>query len=162
MTRWFDRLVIVFFLAHIPTTLFFDSQGVLPEEWFPKWAVQVNQNYISDFGDPLMRELPPWFRCLVWMEVALQLPFFFVGAYAFLRRRNWVRWPALLYGVNVASTMVPILGELALSPRTDFNRPVLLAIYAPFLLVPLGIAVRMAGGPPFARGAGARRKSKGH
>ena len=30
---------------------------------------------------------------------------------------------------------VPILGELALNPRTDFNRPVLLAIYTPFILV---------------------------
>ncbi len=56
---------------------------------------------------------------------------------------------------------VPILGELALSPRTDFNRPALLAIYAPFMLVPLGIAVRMAGsGQPFAGGRGSR-KSKG-
>jgi len=27
LTRWFDRLVIAFFLAHIPATLFFDSQA---------------------------------------------------------------------------------------------------------------------------------------
>ena len=53
-----------------------------------------------------MRDMPPWFKCLVWMEVALQLPFFFVGAYAFLLRRNWIRTPALLYGINVTSTMV--------------------------------------------------------
>lgn len=53
-----------------------------------------------------VREMPPWFRCLVWMEVAMQLPFFFLGAYAFALRRNWIRWPALLYGINVASTMV--------------------------------------------------------
>jgi EXPERA (EXPanded EBP superfamily) len=53
-----------------------------------------------------MADMPPWFKCLVWMEVALQLPFFFVGAYAFLLRRNWIRTPALLYGINVTSTMV--------------------------------------------------------
>lgn len=53
-----------------------------------------------------MREMPPWFQCLVWMEVFLQLPFFFVGAYAFALRRNWIRTPAILYGINVASTMV--------------------------------------------------------
>lgn len=148
--RNFDRLVIIFFLAHIPATLFFDSQAVLPREWYPKWALATNAKYLSDFGDPLMSGMPPWFKVLVWMEVVLQLPFFFVGLYAFVLRRNWIRTPALLYGINVASTMVPILGELALSPRQDFNRPVLLAIYMPFLLVPLGIAVRMLLAPqPF-------------
>lgn len=62
-----------------------------------------------------MRDMPPWFKCLVWMEVALQLPFFFVGAYAFLLRRDWIRTPALLYGINVTSTMVRCRGLL--SPR---------------------------------------------
>jgi hypothetical protein len=57
------------------------------------------------------------------------------------------------------SVQVPILGELALSPRTDFNRPALLAIYAPFLLVPAGIAVRMANtSKPFGSGGRQRRK----
>lgn len=27
LTRWFDRLVVLFFIAHIPTTLFFDAQA---------------------------------------------------------------------------------------------------------------------------------------
>ena len=49
---------------------------------------------------------PPWFRVLVLIEVFLQLPFFFVGAYAFAARREWIRIPALVYGLNVASTMV--------------------------------------------------------
>ena len=49
---------------------------------------------------------PPWFKVLVLMEVFLQLPFFFVGAYAFAARREWIRIPALVYGINVASTMV--------------------------------------------------------
>ena len=53
--------------------------------------------------------MPPWFRVLVWNELFLQLPFFFVGAYAFALRRNWIRKPALLYGINVASTMVRLL-----------------------------------------------------
>ena len=54
---------------------------------------------------------------------------------------------------------VPILGELALSRQTDFNRGALLGIYTPFLLVPAGIAIRMAGSSkPF--GSGVRRRGK--
>ncbi len=57
----------------------------------------------------------------------------------------------------IPTRQVPILGELMLSQRKDFNRPVLLAIYAPFLLVPAAIAVRMAGS---SRPFDARTKAK--
>ena len=60
---------------------------------------------------------------------------------------------------DVLPLQVPILGELALSKRKDFNRGALLGIYAPFLLVPAGIAIRMASSStPF--GSGARRRGK--
>lgn len=48
------------------------------------------------------------------------------------------------------SAQVPILGELALSPRTDFNRPALLAIYTPFLVVRfVGLVGSWSAGQPF-------------
>jgi hypothetical protein len=62
--------------------------------------------------------------------------------------------------VLCVSLQVPILGELALSPRKDFDRGALLGIYAPFLLVPAGIAIRMAGSSnPFVSGTRRRGKS---
>ena len=39
---------------------------------------------------------PPWFLALVWGEVLLQLPFFFVATYAFVYRKKWIRIPALV------------------------------------------------------------------
>ena len=53
-----------------------------------------------------MRQQPPWFRVLVLLEIFVQLPFFLVGVYAFAARREWIRIPALIYGINVTSTMV--------------------------------------------------------
>lgn len=144
----FDTFIVLFFLLHIPTTVLLDSQGLFPQSWYPAWALRLLSNHVQMLGDPLMKEMPNWFTSLVFLEVFVQLPFFFVGAYAFATKREWIRFPALLYGINVASTMVPILASLALDPRTDFNRPALLAIYAPYLLVPFGIAVRvMTAGP---------------
>jgi hypothetical protein len=35
LTRWFDRLVVLFFIAHIPTTLFFDAQAGTACCWTP-------------------------------------------------------------------------------------------------------------------------------
>lgn len=53
-----------------------------------------------------MRHMPPWFAALCWIEIFVQLPFFFVAAYGFWTKQEWIRTPAMLYGVNVTSTMV--------------------------------------------------------
>lgn len=50
--------------------------------------------------------LEPWFKSFVWTEVTVQLAFFFVGAYAFITRKNWVRIPAIIYGTFVVASMV--------------------------------------------------------
>lgn len=67
----------------------------------------------------------------------------FAGAYAFAAGKRWIQKPAIVYGISTATTLLPILGELCLSPATDFNRPALVAFYLPYLLIPLALAVRM-------------------
>ena len=65
---------------------------------------------------------------------------------------NSIRIPALMYGVHVATTVVPIMAQAAFAdfsqakvgPRTFDERAKLLSIYAPYLLIPLFTAVYMA------------------
>jgi EXPERA (EXPanded EBP superfamily) len=83
-------------------------------------------------------------QSLIWVEVALHLPFFFVACSAFHRRRNWIRLPALIYGAAVSTSMVPILTELALGGAVEgATRLKLLAIYLPYLVVPLMLVATM-------------------
>lgn len=84
----------------------------------------------------------PWFQALAWTEVALQLPFFFVAAYAFARAREWIRTPSIIYGLCTATTLVPIFGELYYANSPEYNKYILLGFYVPFFVVPLAIAVR--------------------
>ena len=66
------------------------------------------------------------------------------GAYAFAAGKRWIRQPAIVYGVSTVTTLLPILGELVLSPATAGVRRVeLILFYLPYLLVPLALAVRM-------------------
>ena len=60
-----------------------------------------------------MTSRPPWFVALVWMEVLVQLPFFVYALAAFGARSRSVRGLAAAYGVSTATTLVPILAELA-------------------------------------------------
>lgn len=65
------------------------------------------------------------------------------GAYAFATGKKWIRQAAIVYGVSTATTLLPILGELVLTPNADFGRLQLVGFYLPYLLVPLALAVRM-------------------
>jgi len=106
-----------------------------------------------------MATLPPWFKALVWSELLLQLPFFIVAVAAFAKGDARIVKPAAAYGLSVATTLVPILAELAASPaiEDETNRRTLLAFYFPYLVVPLAIgvwALRAAGSDPFVRKGG--------
>lgn len=90
----------------------------------PGFARRLLDWHVANTGDPLMNHVAPgrppfpaWFRALVLGELLLQVPFFFVAIYAFVRRRKWIRLPALAYGVHTATTLLPILLELAESPE---------------------------------------------
>lgn len=87
--------------------------------------------------------MPVWFKMLICIEIFIQLPFFFVGAYAFALGKRWIKVPAVIYGIFVASGTFLMLGEFAMSPEEDVSRGLLVAFYFPYFILPLAIALRM-------------------
>jgi hypothetical protein len=148
-------VLLVFWVTHIPATLLVDSQAVLPARLVPSFAADLLAWHVRRTGDPVMTApFQPWFRALVIGELLFQLPFFFVAVYAFAYRRNWVRIPALVYGVHTATTLLPILSEIWHSPKVPSTeaRMQLLAMYAPYGILPAACATWMALSPlPFGK-----------
>lgn len=89
----------------------------------------------------------------------LQLPFFFVAAYAFIKGKNWIRIPAIIYAVESATTVMPMLGEFLDSKLEPSAKAKLIAIYMPYMLVPLSLAAFMAYDPVPFRKASRRKKA---
>lgn len=52
--------------------------------------------WIAEY-DPVLGNPPLFLRAAAYMELAFQLPFYFVAIYAFLFKRNWIRVPTLMY-----------------------------------------------------------------
>uniref|UniRef100_A0A7S0SF29 EXPERA domain-containing protein n=1 Tax=Mantoniella antarctica TaxID=81844 RepID=A0A7S0SF29_9CHLO len=142
----FRAVVCVFFLTHIPATILMDSQAILPASMVPGFAKELLAFHIDRHHDPLMAQQPVWFKSLILFEILFQLPFFFVGFYAFYMRRNWVRIPGIVYGVHTATTLLPILAEITYSKAmpTKQARTVLFYIYLPYLIIPALIALLLA------------------
>jgi EXPERA (EXPanded EBP superfamily) len=149
-------LYLGFFASHIVFTLIVDVQAILPPSWVPDPLQSLLAFYAATFNDPLMQwPTPMWFRSVVVCEMAFQLPFFFVACHQIAREPNpsssssskglqyypgWFRNACVAYGAHTATTLVPILTTLVSSPtNSPSEKVVLVSLYAPYLILPLGI-----------------------
>lgn len=131
---------------------------------YPQTLRDVLEWYSADFKDPMVTEPPGWFKSFVFCEALVQLPFFPIAAYAFFKGGcKWIRTPAIVYSVHVATTLVPILSHIMFhefpvtprpGPQTQQERLLLLSIYAPYLLVPLLILFTMLLSPTYNSNSG--------
>nr|XP_046246094.1 sigma intracellular receptor 2 [Scatophagus argus] len=145
--RVLEIIFFVYFASHIPITLFIDLQALLPGHVFPQALRDVLKWYAEDFKDPMVMDPPEWFKSFIFCEAFLQMPFFPIAAYAFFKGScKWIRTPAILYSVHVATTLLPILSHILFyqfplephpGPQTLQERLLLFSIYVPYLLVPL-------------------------
>jgi hypothetical protein len=72
-----------------------------------------------------------------------------VMIFAFLRRRNWIRTPALLFcGAIIYSTLVYFLVEI-LSQRDRANIAMVVIVNIPYTIIPCLLVWRMWSGDPF-------------
>ena len=152
------RIVLLgYFITHIPITILVDLQ-ILFGEHYPDPLRQVFAWFIATYNDQLLLNKPVWLQSFIWAELLFQLPFFFVATYGLLFKKNWIRIPSIIYGAHVATTVVPILFEFAhMKIVTQEQKLMLLAFYAPYLLIPLLLTFYMAVNPhPF----GEKKKTK--
>ncbi|XP_005111867.1 sigma intracellular receptor 2 [Aplysia californica] len=151
MPRLLDILFFFYFFTHIPITIFIDLQALLPQKYFPQKTVELKDWYCLHFRDPMMVDPPTWFQAFVGCEFLVQLPFFFVAAYGFFKGAEkcpWLRWPCVVYGSHVATTLIPIISHILLhdfstgkhpGPRNMEERFTLISIYCPYFFFPLFI-----------------------
>uniref|UniRef100_A0A6J0V4C2 Transmembrane protein 97 n=1 Tax=Pogona vitticeps TaxID=103695 RepID=A0A6J0V4C2_9SAUR len=159
-TRVLEWVFALYFLTHIPITLLIDLQALVPD-FYPRGLTEWLTWYTAAFKDPLMADPPSWFRSFIYCEAFLQLPFFPVAAYAFWKgKRKWIRTPAIIYATHVATTLMPILAHILFhdfshakhaGPETLPERLTLLAIYFPYLLIPLLILFSMLLDPQYSQ-----------
>ncbi|XP_034384696.1 sigma intracellular receptor 2 [Cyclopterus lumpus] len=151
--RWLEIVFFFYFASHIPITLFIDLQALLPGHVYPQPLKDLLQWYAEGFRDPMVLDPPGWFKSFVVCEALLQMPFFPVAAYAFLKGGcTWIRTPAIVYSTHVATTLVPILAHILFyqfpmkphpGPQTAQERWLLVSIYLPYLLVPVLLLLTM-------------------
>ncbi|CAM4575443.1 unnamed protein product, partial [Lepidochelys olivacea] len=86
VTGLLEWVFALYFLTHIPITLLIDLQALVPGAGIhPQSLTELLKWYAVTFKDPMMLEPPAWFKSFVYCEAFLQMPFFPIAAYAFLK-----------------------------------------------------------------------------
>lgn len=148
-----DRLFIVAFS-------FFAFTSLILQQWIV-WGVDLRTatdpfgrawRWYAETFDPLLLDRLLSIRVMFGIDAFVFGTFYLVLVYAFVRRRNWIRLPALLYGsAMVYSVLVYNLMEAFSERAPETNLPMVLLIGAPYTIIPLLLIYRMWKPDPFGR-----------
>lgn len=153
MADFFDTIVIGYLASHIPITLFVDCQALFPRTFYPSPVKNMLAWYVDWSKDPLMNvdsgNTPVWFRSIIAAEFLLQVPYFCIALYAWLKRKEYVaglsiRTATIAYGAHTATTLLPILATFMTDPSCSSTKWMLTLIYIPYLIMPLSMLWRCA------------------
>jgi hypothetical protein len=118
--------------------------------WPPPPLVDLIHWYGNHF-DPLLLARPPFWRMTIWIDVLFFGPFYFFALYAFIRGRDWIRVPALVWsGTMLANVLIILMDErYGVTPPPNFGLVVLFNLS--WLLFPVLMIIRMRRDRPFTR-----------
>jgi steroid 5-alpha reductase family enzyme len=110
--------------------------------WPPRIFVDLVHWWEGNF-DPLLLARPVWYKATIWIDVLLFGPFSFIAAYAFIRRRNWIRLPAIIYAAIMFTNVTIILSEEIWGPHAAANPLLPVLANASWFIFPFIIIARM-------------------
>lgn len=119
--------------------------------WPPARAIDLMHWWGSTF-DPLLMARPSWWKMTIWMDVLGFGPFYAVSIYAYIRGKEWIRLPSIVYSSVMITNVTIILGDEYNGVSATPHFPVVFLENLPWLLFPLFILYRMWRSPhPFTR-----------
>ncbi|EGW30081.1 uncharacterized protein SPAPADRAFT_57543 [Spathaspora passalidarum NRRL Y-27907] len=138
-----DKIFLIYFISHIPITIFMDSTIIVPKEYQLELSKTLLDFHISANKDILLIHSPTWFKLFGVVELVFQLPLFFYFIYKLLVApvldSDYFIW-TIVYGFNASFTTFVCMGwiiiegqDLGLNLQEIAN---LCAIYSPYLIIP--------------------------
>lgn len=149
--RKLDVAFIVFFLINLGfITYIVDLEQLVIDDpsdfdyplWPPAPLVDLVHWWGHNFDPPLMAR-PAWWRATIWIDQLFFGPFYAFAIYAYVKGRDWIRIPSIIWGsVMITNVTIILFEEMAGEHATGAAGMVWLA-NLPWLLVPVAVIARM-------------------
>jgi hypothetical protein len=156
-SRKIDFLFLAFFMVNLGfITYIIDLEQIViadPAHFsYPVWPPAPLVDLVHWYGshyDPLLMARPPFWRMTIWIDVIAFGPFYAAAIYAFIRGRDWIRVPALVWsGLMLANVLIILMDErYGVTPAPNFL--LALGANALWLLMPVAMVLRLRRDHPF-------------
>ncbi|OHD66755.1 MAG: hypothetical protein A2176_11025 [Spirochaetes bacterium RBG_13_51_14] len=153
-----DLPIVIFFIINLAfVTYIIDVEQLViadPNSFdYPLWPLPFMVDIVHWWGrnfDPVLMARPAWWRATIWIDALFFGPFYAAGIYAFIKGKEWIRVPSIIFSSVLFTNVFIILSEEIFgSHATPRLVPVLLA-NAPWIIFPVYIIIRMWRNPnPF-------------
>ncbi len=146
-----DIVILAFFLINILfITYIVDLEQLViadPSNFnYPIWPLPAMVDMVHWWGrnfDPVLLARPPWWKATIWIDALFFGPFYAVAIYAYIKGKEWIRIPSIIYASVLLTNVTIILSEEMFGPHATPQLPIVLLANAPWLLMPVYIIYRM-------------------
>jgi len=148
--RWIDIVLVGFFLVNLLfVSYLIDIEQIVIADpahftypiWPPRPVVDAVHWWGNNF-DPLLMARPVFFKVTIWLDNLLYGPFYVVAIYAYIKGKEWIRLPSIIYAVSMLSGVIIILSEEAFGQYHTAHLALVVAANASWVIVPLIILLR--------------------
>ncbi len=110
--------------------------------WPPKFIVDLN-HFVGQFDHALLHR-DPWWRAAIWIDVILFGPFYITAIYAFIRGKNWIRIPSIMWATMMLTNVTIIFIVEFTDPKYAGGQPLpIIAANLLWILMPILLIIRM-------------------
>jgi hypothetical protein len=141
LAYFFINLTFITYIVDVEQIIIADPANFTYPLWPPRMFVDLIHWYGRTF-DPVLMARPVWWRVTIWWDSLLFGPFYVLAIYAYVRGRNWIRIPSIIWASIMLSGVTVILSEETWGPHATPNLPMVLMLNAPWVLIPLYILIR--------------------
>ena len=145
-----DLVLVVSFAGFFVTSVVFDRLAALDlvradsSDPIARALWQYGAAY-----DPLVAQNPVFLRVMSWISAFVFGPFYLVLVYALVRRRTWIRVPAIIYASCILYSMIVHVVVELMWPEPPPDLVVFAFVYGAYAIAPTLLLVRMAPDRPF-------------
>ncbi len=149
--RKLDWLFVGFFVLNISfITYIVDIEQLViddPENFeYPLWPPAAMVDLVHWWGrtfDPPLMAREAWWRATIWIDQLFFGPFYAFAIYAFVKGKNWIRMPSVIWASVMMTNVFIICFEEMVGGHATPEAPMVLFANAPWFLIPIVLIKRM-------------------
>lgn len=145
---WINILFITY-LIDLEQLVISDVNNFEYPLWPPAFIVDLVHWWGNNF-DPALMAREPWWRATIWIDQLFFGPFYIVAIYAFMKGKEWIRIPSIVYASMLLTNVIIILWEEVLGEHASDSLGTVFFANAAWVIMPILIIYRFRNNPhPF-------------